>query len=84
MAASELYGWTAPELLVALREAQDDLLSGSSLTDAGSGDVSTRRMVVANAQERIATIQKALYELDPTTYAAFALVGFTQVRAVFS
>lgn len=84
MAASELYGWTAAELLVALRDAQNDLLTGSSLTDAGSGDITTRRKIEESALSRITLIQKALYQLDPTTYADFELVGATQTRAVFS
>lgn len=84
MALTTFYGWTQAELLDALTKAQEDFAKGSAIISAGSGDVQSAKMIQNNAQERIFEIQRALYELDSDTWAAFATVGQNQTRAVFS
>ena len=84
MALTTFYGWTEAQLLAALRSAQNDFAKGAAIISTGSGDVNTAKAIQHSAKERIFEIQQALYELDSTTYAAFASVGFNQTVARFS
>jgi hypothetical protein len=84
VALTTFYGWTAAELLTAMAAAQEDLAKGKMLISAGSGDVNTAMQIQANARERIFELQRALYEVDSTTYAAFANTGHSQTQASFS
>lgn len=84
MALTTFYGWTQQELLDALTKAQEDFARGSGIISVGSGDVNSAMMLQQNAQERIFEIQRALYELDPDTWEAFAATGQNQTRATFS
>lgn len=83
MALTDFWGWTADELLAALKAAQKDLASGSSTISASAGDVATQKMITNPARVRIAALQKALYELDPDTYADFQDVGCSTTIAIF-
>jgi hypothetical protein len=84
MAATLFYGWTEADLLKALRKAQEDFQRGSALVGSGAGDVSSTLIMQKNARERIEELQMALYQLNSTTYAAFALVGQNQTIGNFS
>lgn len=84
MALTTFWGWTAVQLLAELTKAQTDLMRGGMLITAGGPDINTAREIQANARERIAMIQQALYELDPDTYEDFALVGQNQTVGTFS
>ena len=84
MAVTDFWNWTAAELLVALRSAQEDLAKGSSMISAGAGDVNSARQMTNNARQRIRDIQMALYQVDSTTYAAFASIGQNKAIANLS
>jgi len=83
MALTDFYGWTEAELLAGLKSAQNDLSRGKILVSTGAGDINSASQLTNNAKERLRMFQRALYELDPTTYAAFDLVGHSQTTAVF-
>lgn len=84
MAADLFYGWTATQLLDELVKAQQDLVRGKTLVGSGGGEVSASMAVQATARARIRMIQQALYQLDPTTYAAFKFAGHRQTTAYFA
>lgn len=84
MALTTLWGETEASLLAALAKAREDFKKGSSIIQAGSGDVTFAKIIQASARERIFEIQAALYELDPETYEDFACVGHNQTVARFS
>lgn len=83
MPLTTFFGWTAAELLTALRSAQNDFIKGSAMISGGSGDVNRAVQIQESAKSRILEIQQALYELDPDTYASFACAGASQTQATF-
>ena len=84
MALTLLDGWSEADLLKARRKAQEDYLAGAAAIGSGAGDVTVNLMIQRNAMERIEAIQEALYELNSTTYARYALVGVNETLPSFA
>ena len=80
----EFFGWSEPDLLTALRDAQIALAAGTTITTAGSGDVNASSLANYSPRERIQSIQRALYELNNERYAIFAAAGQNRTRSVFN
>lgn len=68
MAWSEYDGLTEDQLLEAKKAAQQELLSGKTITSAGSGGTSASMALTQSIRARIRAISQALYKIAPTRY----------------
>lgn len=69
MAWSEYDGLTEDQLLAAKAAAQQELLSGKTITSAGSGGTSASMALSQSIKARIRAICRALYAISPTRYS---------------
>ncbi len=75
-------GWTQTQLETALRDAQDDLAAGKTITGAGAGDTRFDNQVSLDPQKRIELLLRALNLLDPVTYPASQITRVTRTKLV--
>lgn len=83
MAYNPFIGWEQEELLRALRDAQEELASGSSVNRVGAGDVSTGSQVDKSPETRIEMLYRALSILDPTTFPPGQITRIDRTRIRF-
>jgi hypothetical protein len=77
-----LYGKTEAQLLALLSTFQDEWLEVSRVVEAGGGDVSSKTML-QSIEERIWTVQRSLYQLNPDDYPEFEFIGESQTKVGF-
>lgn len=63
-----------------LREAQEDLAAGKTITSAGAGDTRFDNQVSGSPEKRIEQLLRALNLLDPVTYPATEIRRATRTR----
>lgn len=73
-------GQLRPQLETWLREAQEDLASGATLTAAGAGDTNVQRRVNIEPEKRIELLYRALNAIDPETYPLSAITRVTRTK----
>lgn len=84
MAINYYIGWDVKDLEAALREAQEDLAAGKSITMAQGGDARSESQVQKSPEERIRMILRALNIKDATKYPIEDITAITQTKAAFS
>jgi predicted nucleic acid-binding protein len=84
VAINYFLGWSQEDLLVELRNAQEDLSAGKSTVRAAAGDLENRSVIAKSAEDRIKLILKSLNALDPITYPIDQVTAITMTKAAFS
>jgi hypothetical protein len=83
MAFNPFAGWTEAELLVARRNAQNEIAEGGTLTSGGAGGTSFGRAPQFSAMARLRLIQRSLNVINPTTYPLADLQPQSEMPSFF-